>query len=210
VVKGDMLLELWPTARGTEALRDKLHSKFVIGDYRTQDQDPGFLFDQFVEVASRALSAGINDHFTALLAIDRIRAGLSFMTEREIPSAYRFDNEELRVIAAPLSFETAVRRSFGPIRRHGADSLQIVLRLLDTLEVVARRTTTAANREVLRGEAGRVRESAQRALVNSEDREEAERRYREIVGVLGEEPSANVATPHQKIAGGHGLSQSKK
>lgn len=192
VVEGGELVKLWPGERLTDALKTAIRNKFIIGDYRTQGQDLGFLFDQLVEVAARALSPGINDPFTALLCIDRIGAGLAFMTERKIPSAYRYDSGKLRVIAVPVSFEDAVSRSFGPIRRYGAGSLLIILALFRVIEMVARRTTTAANRQVLLTEAGRVRDDAHQGLGNQEDREEARRAYSKALATIQKAPPRPV------------------
>ena len=42
----------------------------IIGPYRTLTQDVSFGIDQLVEIAIRALSAAVNDTFTALTCID--------------------------------------------------------------------------------------------------------------------------------------------
>ena len=48
----------------------------VTGPHRTLVQDPVFAIDQLVEIAIRALSAAVNDTFTALTCIDWLSAGL--------------------------------------------------------------------------------------------------------------------------------------
>jgi uncharacterized membrane protein len=185
VVPGGELVSVWPGERLTDKLEARIRRQFVIGNNRTEDQDLGFIFDQLTEVAVRALSPSMNDPFTAVLAVDRIAAGLTLMTERKIPSPYRYDDSRrLRVIAAPLSFREAVTRSFGPIRRYGSSAMLVVLRLFYALETIAKRTTHEDNRRVLLEEARCIRESAQEGLANKDDRAEAELAYNKMVEAI--------------------------
>ena len=52
------------------------------GPHRTLVQDPVFAIDQLVEIAIRALSAAVNDTFTALTCIDWLSAGLGRVSGR--------------------------------------------------------------------------------------------------------------------------------
>jgi Predicted membrane protein len=51
-------------------IRQALGRAHVVGPHRTLSQDVSFGIDQLVEIALRALSAAVNDTFTALTCID--------------------------------------------------------------------------------------------------------------------------------------------
>ncbi|PPB81175.1 putative membrane protein DUF2254 [Albidovulum inexpectatum] len=63
-------------AERSDDLIQRLQATLAIGDDRTEEQDVGFLIDQLVEVAVRALSPGINDPYTAVYCMDWMMAAL--------------------------------------------------------------------------------------------------------------------------------------
>ncbi|WP_236696124.1 DUF2254 domain-containing protein [Rhodopirellula islandica] len=77
---------------------------FAIGYSRTPTQDVFFILNEFVEVATRALSPGVNDPFTAMQCIDWLSDGLIQLSQRKLPTRYRMDeNEELRIITTEVT-----------------------------------------------------------------------------------------------------------
>ena len=66
-----------------EQLADALRSAFTIGNERSFDQDPRFGLIVLSEIASRALSPGVNDPGTAISVIGRLVRVLSCWVERE-------------------------------------------------------------------------------------------------------------------------------
>jgi uncharacterized membrane protein len=127
-----------PRAAVTPAVRRALGEVFVLGNERTQQQDVGFVFDQLVEIAVRALSPGINDPFTAMRCIDRIADALAVVARTSFPSPYRFDDEgHLRVITHPLSFDVLVSLVFYPVAEAAAGRADVLLRLLSATEEIA-------------------------------------------------------------------------
>ena len=76
VVANRRLATVWP-AGAADQVASALEKAHVTGPHRTLTQDPVFAIDQLVEIAIRALSAAVNDTFTALTCIDWLSAGLS-------------------------------------------------------------------------------------------------------------------------------------
>jgi uncharacterized membrane protein len=72
---GRPLAIVWPRGAAPEVAL-ALSKAHVTGPHRTLVQDPVFAIDQLVEIAIRALSAAVNDTFTALTCIDWLSAGL--------------------------------------------------------------------------------------------------------------------------------------
>ncbi|MCO8124313.1 DUF2254 domain-containing protein [Stieleria sp. TO1_6] len=99
-----------------EICSDRLHGAIAVGNSRTPTQDIFFLFNQYVEIAARALSPGVNDPFTAIECIDRIARGLAALSTHDMPCRYRRDrDDELRIIMLPLSWKGIVHAAFGQL-----------------------------------------------------------------------------------------------
>lgn len=156
---------------------EKLNKAFALGPSRTMTADAGFGMDQLVEVASRALSPGINDPFTAMSCLNRMGEALSRLAARPVPSSCRYDDSGiLRIIARPLLFPDMVHSAFDPIRQYGSGNLAVTLHLLVVLEVVAAQATGEENREALRRQA-RLVHDGRSALSQPADRESVSERY---------------------------------
>ncbi len=71
LVAGQVMARVWP-ASAAAYVEKNLVRGHVTGPYRTMKQHISFGFDQLVEIALRALSAAVNDTFTAMTCIDWI------------------------------------------------------------------------------------------------------------------------------------------
>jgi uncharacterized membrane protein len=180
IIAGSPLLRAWPKERVSKELGSQFNELFVLGPYRTPTQDVEFCIDQLVEVAVRALSPGVNDPFTALNCVDRLGAALCQLSERDIPSAYRFDEKNrLRVIAYPVSFADLTDAAFNQIRQYARSSVAVTIRLLETLLVIARRVRREDDREALLRQAIMIQRGSQ-ALGEDWDRHAVTVRYQAV------------------------------
>lgn len=151
VLKDDEIAQLYTAEEPTHQEIAKVRSAFVIGHERTSMQDIIFPINQLVQLAQRALSPGINDPQTAMLAIDRLTISLAMLAKREIPSGKRLDEEgRLRLVTRPHTFEEAVQAAIDPIRHYAGNSLLVSLRLMLTLEELAKRIRTPEHLSTLR------------------------------------------------------------
>ena len=81
-------------------------------------QDPVFAIDQLVEIAIRALSAAVNDTFTAITCIDWLSAGLSRLSGRILTEGvYRDHIGRIRLIGTDPSYARMVDRAFDKVRQ---------------------------------------------------------------------------------------------
>ncbi|MDI1312063.1 DUF2254 domain-containing protein [Prosthecobacter sp.] len=154
-----------------------LQNAYGIDRHRTVEQDAGFGIRQLVDMALRALSPGINDTTTAVMCVDYLNTILSRLASREIPSSFRYEDGELRVIAIGPSFEKLVSESFDQIRGSSAGNLAIMLRMLGALHTIGSFTESAARREVLSLHALHLAELAEESLKFQPDRECFDMRY---------------------------------
>lgn len=119
-----------------------LNNQFNINSYRTANQDPAFGIRQLVDVALKALSAGINDTTTAVTCIDFLTTILKQLAEREFPSPYRQHEGQLRVIAKSPSFEEMLCLAFDEIRWNARLNTTILLKQLQSLQTIGLAATS--------------------------------------------------------------------
>ncbi|MDF1727649.1 MAG: DUF2254 domain-containing protein [Sulfitobacter sp.] len=114
-----------------EDIDEALRANIVIGDVRTYDQDPRFGLITMGEVASRALSPGINDPGTAIDMITRISRVLTCYedeTEKD-----REDEVLDRLYVPPLDPGDLLEDALGSLTRDGIQMVEVQQRLQKAL-----------------------------------------------------------------------------
>lgn len=111
---------------------------------RTLHQDAAFGLRQLADIASRALSPGVNDPTTAVQALDQIHDLLLRLGGRCLYSGVLRDaNGEVRLLVPVHTWEDYLHLAIDETRLYGADSLQICRRLRALLEDLADRLPEA-------------------------------------------------------------------
>lgn len=178
VVIGSPLAMVWPGDRVTDLFAARMNSAFVLGNQRTPAQDVEFAVHQLVEVATRALSPGVNDPFTAITCVDRLGSALCRLAQREMPSPYRLDGQnQLRVVAPPITFPAIVDAAFNQIRQYTRSSAPVAIRLLETITMIAGAARRPEDRAALRRHADMIARGAREGLPEADDRRAVEERY---------------------------------
>ena len=185
VVKGSELARVFPKDRVNKSLTAQIDEAFVLGSKRTNQQDLEFSINQLVEIAVRALSPGINDPFTAIRCTDQISATLCLLARRDIPSPYRYDDQnQLRLSIAPLVFADVIDAAFNQIRQNGRSSVAVTIRLLEAIAVIAPFTYRPADRAALRRQAQMIERGSQAAIAEELDRQDITAQYLETIGAI--------------------------
>lgn len=138
-------------------IEDHLRKAYAISDMRTFDQDPRFGLIVLAEIASKALSPGINDAGTAIDIITRSTGILGAFKDE----ATDLDQCHPNVFVAPLSAEDLIEDAFSPIIRDGAGVLEVQTRMMKSLAYLASHDSPAL--------AKAARQMAKRALDHAED-----------------------------------------
>ena len=109
---------------------------FSINDLRTYDSDPRFGLAVLAEIASRALSPGINDPGTA---IDIIGRAVRVLAEWHACAEAAEDGEQLssRIWMARLETDDLFEDIFTPIARDGAAFVEVQIRLQKAFAALA-------------------------------------------------------------------------
>ncbi|PZO40330.1 MAG: DUF2254 domain-containing protein [Shackletoniella antarctica] len=187
MVQGCELMRVFPTANVTKPLAAQIDQAFVLGSKRTNQQDVEFSVNQLVEIAVRALSPGVNDPFTAIRCIDQLSATLCQLAQRDIPSPYRYDDQDqLRMMALPLTFADVTDTAFNQIRQYGRSSVAVTVRLLEAIAAIAPFTYRSADRTALRRQAQMINHSSQDAIAEDLDRQDIQKQYVEAIQAIEE------------------------
>jgi uncharacterized membrane protein len=114
---------------------DSLRGCVAVGAERTLDQDPRFVFRVLVDIASKALSPGINDPTTAVQALDQIQHLLHCVAKRHLDEGeIRGPDGQLRLVYGTPDWPDFVLLAVSEVRQFGAASLQVNRRLRAMLE----------------------------------------------------------------------------
>jgi uncharacterized membrane protein len=179
--------EIWPRSRANERVRRQVAKAFIMGRTRTSEQDVEYALNQLVEVAVRALSAAVNDPFTAITCIDRLSTALLHLMRRDFPPPFRVDDAgKLRVIAERADFPGIVDAAIHQIRQAGAAIPAVMIYLLESLEVLLEEARTEEHRRALRHHVELVRRASLREAEEPEDRSDVIRRADEAETVARE------------------------
>ncbi len=117
---------------------DSVRESFKISDVRSFDQDPRFGACVLSEIASRALSAAINDPGTA---IDILTRGVRVLADwARRPGDAHTETDEVRfqrVHVPPVRIEELFDDFFVPIARDGAGMVEVAVHLQKMLQTLA-------------------------------------------------------------------------
>lgn len=121
-----------------ERLSGRVSRAVATGFERTQEQDVGFGLRQLTDVATKALSPGINDPTTALHALGHSSALLCELVGRDLgPRVLRDDNDTVRVVLHRPDLAALLDLTVAQPRRYGATDPAVLARLARLLAELA-------------------------------------------------------------------------
>ncbi len=163
VVRGTPLGTAWPLAPGSlrQEVADRIDDRVArcvhLGFERTKSQDVGFGLRQLADVASKALSPGINDPTTAIHTLGHISSFLCDLTDRDLgPVLLRDQDDRARVELARPDLASYVDLGLSQPRRYGAQDPQVLERIAQVLLDLSHRVSTD-QRPVVRDHLERLR-----------------------------------------------------
>lgn len=170
VLEATPLFSVWPRERLDGELEEALREATAIGHRRTIMQDPELGIIQLADIAVKALSSGINDPTTAMLAIDRlVQIVAEFGGRYPRDRVQRDDDGTLRVLRPAFDFEAAVEVAFNQVRRYGDSDPAVLSHLALGVSSLASRVG-ASDRQVLRRLVEDIDEAARRGIEHDSDR----------------------------------------
>ncbi len=181
IVRGHRFATVWPP-EAAPLVSQALGRAHIVGPYRTLSQDVSFGIDQLVEIGLRALSAAVNDTFTALTCIDWLGENLCKIVTGWHPARVHRDGQGfIRVIAAEPAYDRLVQRSFEKIRQSSLGAPAVMIRMLEALGRIMAETTSQGQRRVLLDQAAMIDRASERSVPEAADRADIWRRYEVIL-----------------------------
>ena len=193
---GDFVFEKNPIAvvEGCDELEEsvprQIRRAFILGKYRSLEQDVEFPIQQLVDMALRALSPSLNDPYTAVNCIDRLGAAICHLCDRQTPPPQWYDEAgRLRLVLDVPTYEGIVDAAFNQIRQSAVDNVAASIRLLETLQAIAVAASGPEQRKVIRRHAEMVHRACRESLTEKTDLDDLDERFREVLQKLGEADS---------------------
>lgn len=172
VATGDPLFRV--SQGGAAVSAAALCQSVALGQERTVEQDPTFVFRILVDIAAKALSPAINDPTTAVLVLDQIHHLLRAVGNRHLDEGLVHDaGGRPRFGYRTPDWENFVQLAVTEIRLFGRDSIQVARRLRAMLENLIQ-VLPEQRRSVLRYELSLLHKTAERSFPEPEDRALAE------------------------------------
>jgi len=150
-VRRDMVVALvWPADRVDERLAGQLGRLVQIGNVRTPTQDVLYAVNQLVEMAVRAMSAAINDPFTAMTCLDYLGDGLAlFIGQAERRTQYFDQDGRLSFVLEPVTIDDLLNTAFDMLRHASCDNASVLLHMLEVIELIGAKATSSEVRQQL-------------------------------------------------------------
>jgi uncharacterized membrane protein len=195
LVAGDRCILVHPPEAAAAAEAGAICELAVVGRERTPTQDIEFAVRHLVEVAVRALSPGVNDPFTAIAVIDRLRGCFTRLTGRRLPPPIlRNGAGRVRLLRETTTFTGLTDAAFHQIRQAGADHPAVIIHLLEALARIAEQARTAEQRGALARHATMVAEAGLREAAEPGDRRDIERSLARAERVLADGAAPGPST----------------
>jgi uncharacterized membrane protein len=138
VTKDETIIEVLSNQKAVDLSEVKPEKLLTLDYKKTAFQDLEFGIHQIVEIASKALSPGINDPYTAINCIDNLTAILSNVATHSEPSPYVFDEDNnIRLIVEKNRFKDYLNVAFNQIRQYGANSPAILIKQMKSLNQIS-------------------------------------------------------------------------
>lgn len=185
VVPGEPLAEAVVDEELSRSSVDHIRQHIFIGRNRTDDQDVEYGIDQLEEIAVRALSPGINDPHTAILCINWLTAALCQVATGPLrPLGVRDDEQQVRLLRYPVTFESLLRNAFNQIRQFSYAIPSVAICLMESLGTIARSTKDDAHGKLVRQQADLLREGMKQKQHQQSDIDDLENRYDTVIKLI--------------------------
>lgn len=169
---------------------DDLQSAVIMGNARTDLDDPIFCLRLINEIATRALSPGINDLYTAMACIDHMAKAIQHVILTGLPNGIlRDDDDNLLVLLSPYTFEDFVDASVEELRRSVATMPALAARLIDRLGRLSQLCDDPSCRQLLYERASRVLEETRLHDYSDDDRVMLEQAFEAVFSDIDDDES---------------------
>ncbi len=184
---GMIVALIWPADQVDATLDRQIRQAFQIGNGRTPTQDVAYAVNQLAEMAVRAMSAAINDPFTAMTCLDYIGEGLAIFIQQGEKGSHFYDPDgELRLILEPVTFDELLSAAFDILRHCGCDSPSVLQHMLEVIERVGQEARSTKTRQELLRHVNLILAESQAGSLIAQDRQLIQQRSAALQTALAE------------------------
>jgi uncharacterized membrane protein len=170
---GDLLFEVYGNPGHADSAERALRGLVALGLERTIEQDPAFALRVMVDVASKALSPGINDPTTAVQVLDYLGDSLRVIGEADRSARSWHTGAAKRGVIIPVRrWEDFLALGITEIREFGNTSIQVMRRMRAVLEQLLQEVRPE-NRGAVKAEIARLDATVAAGFSGSIDRDRA-------------------------------------
>ncbi|WP_081738058.1 DUF2254 domain-containing protein [Arthrobacter sp. H41] len=192
LVKGVPFARAWSLDGGSvdaerrKAISKGLNSGVATGFERTSTQDAGFGLQQLLDVASRALSPGINDPTTAIHALSHVASVLCGLAGRKTgPKILQDDDGVGRVVLQYPTFPYLLNLAMEQMLEYGMSDPRMAARIVQMLREVAWVHDSAEARSAVIEQLSRTRTAADESNLDSHVKEKLAAEFAAVEAALG-------------------------
>jgi uncharacterized membrane protein len=195
VPAGAKLIETHSGATPGARAAGRLRKMIVLGRERTIEQDPAFAIRIIVDIADRALAAGVNDPTTAVQALNHLSEVLRLIGTTDF-SQSRWpadDAVHTGVVIPARSWEDYLALGVTEIREYGSRAIQVMRRMRAMLEEL-RDEVRPEQRAAVQEELARLDVTVTRTFAGSVDLDRANTADPQGIGGRTEPPGHSATT----------------
>jgi uncharacterized membrane protein len=182
VSDGKLVAMAWPASRMDEELERHIRHAFQIGNGRTPTQDIAYAVNQLVEMGVRAMSAAINDPFTAMTCLDYIGDGLALFIRQGEKGSHYYDGEsKLRLLLEPVTFAELLDAAFVMLRHCSSENASVLMHMLDVIGVISQEADKPEERKELLRHISLIQAESRAGTLTEQDRQRIQQSSESLV-----------------------------
>lgn len=192
VQEGEVVALVYPPKSVTPLIAQNIRDCYLLGNLRTPAQDIEYAVNQLVEIALRAMSAAINDPFTAMTCLDHLGAGLAlYVTQRT--TLADFSDYQSRIILTPITLGELLDSAFNMLRRVSRESPDVLLAIINTLDVIGQACRKEDERAQIVRHIELVKVEGNLSAAGVWDKERMNRRSSKLISIYSKPAPEQVA-----------------
>jgi uncharacterized membrane protein len=192
---GAKLIETYGGAAPGVRAHGRLRKMIVLGRERTIEQDPAFAIRIIVDIADRALAAGVNDPTTAVQALNHLSEVLRLIGTTDFSRSRWLADDAVHagVVIPARSWEDYLTLGVTEIREYGSKAIQVMRRMRAMLEEL-RDQVRPEHRAAVEEELARLDLTVTRTFADSVDLDRANTADLQGIGGRSEPPGHSAMT----------------
>ena len=172
----------------TDSVRKQYHDSVVLNNYRTTVQDVEFIFEEYSEIALKALSPAVNNPYTTIHCVDRINEGLAYLASKQPISNVLYDQAKVpRVKRCAPSFEDIIATAYQRLRQSACHDMSVSIHIMISMKKIVSIELPEDFKKYLMSQAELLMQGIDEHKFTASDYEKVSQEYQHLVEVASRE-----------------------